>query len=75
MSYYRKYICIEMFLPVAAEAENEEEAKEIIENMALGGKTVKVYSSLIRNRLNFENDIPEEISKETYQKTYLKAKA
>lgn len=75
MSYYKKYICIEVFLPVAVEAESKEKAKEIIENMTLDGKTVKIYSGLIRNRLNFEDDIPEKISKETYKKTFLKAKA
>lgn len=68
MSYYWKLLALEVYIPVAAEAADE------IEGMRLGGRTVKIYPDLILRRLDFEEDIPREISEQEFKRTYVKVK-
>ena len=74
MSYYSKLLALEVYIPVAAEAADENEAKELIEGIWLGGRTVKIYPNLILKRLDFEEDIPSEISEQEFKRTYVKVK-
>lgn len=73
MPYYKKLVLIELFVPIAVKAKDEMEAKEIIERQILDGKTIKFNGRNIRDRINFEEDIPVEISEEEYKKTSIKA--
>lgn len=72
-AYYKKTICVEVYLPIAVKARDEQEAKRLIESIKMEGRTVKILPGMIRERYNFEDDIPVEITKEEYGKTYLKA--
>lgn len=73
MAYYKKTICVEVYLPVAVKARDAQEAKRLIEGVDLEMRTVKILPNQIRERYNFEDDIPVEITKKEYEKTYLKA--
>lgn len=72
MPYYRKELALEMYVPVAVEADSAEEAKKLIERFDFDGKTIKVRSKYVFEIMLFEEDMPVEISKEQYRKTKMK---
>lgn len=74
MPYYRKIIALDLNVPVAVEADNVEEAKEMIESINLDGKTIKIEAKNIVEKYPLPEDIPDEISKELYERTKVKIK-
>lgn len=72
MPYYMKKIALELYIPVAVEAEDEQEAKELIENINIHGKTIRIKAENIVELLVLREDIPKEISGEAYKKTSVK---
>lgn len=73
MPYYKKKIALELYISVAVEAENAEEAKELIESINLHGKNLKIDARNVFDVLVFPKDIPEEISEEQYRRMSVKA--
>lgn len=74
MPYYRKIIALDLYIPVAVEADNVEEAKEMIESINLDGKTIKIEAKNIVEKYPLPEDISDEISKELYERTKVKIK-
>lgn len=74
MPYYKKRLALDLYVTVAVEAEDEAEAKELIENIDLAGRSIRLKTKDIVELYPYEADSPVEITEEQYKRIPIKAR-
>lgn len=74
MPYYKKRLALDLYVTVAAEAEDEAEAKELIENIDLAGRSIRLKAEDIVELYTYDVEPPVEITEEQYRKIPMKAR-
>ena len=74
MPYYKKKLALDLYVTVAVEAENEAETKDLIEDVDLVGRNIRLKTEDIVELYTYDAEPPAEITEEQYKKIQIKAK-
>lgn len=74
MPYYKKRLALDLYVTVAVEAEDEAEAKELIEDINIVGRSIRLKSEDIVELYTYDEETPVEITEEEYRKIPMKAR-